>query len=92
MQILNLKEYAATQNVLASFDAYSDKMRLTFRHLRLIRSKKGHLFIAFPCQSIEIGEGKKQYVKHYEFDGQIQKDFEKSILEALKPYVRAVQL
>lgn len=87
MQILNYQEQAGG-NVLATFDARSEKMRCTFRHLRLYRSKKGNLFIGFPSHKDTTSPSDKpKYTPHYEFDGDTQKQFQDEILAAVNPYL-----
>jgi len=87
MQILNYCEQSPSDTSIAIFDCYSPKMRCHFRNLKLKRSKKGHIFISFPTRMKETGD-KKEFIPHYEFDGDLQKTFQNEILAAVTPYIR----
>lgn len=90
MEILNYDEQPPTGNVVAIFSVRLPAAAMTFHKIKLIRSKKGNLFISLPSYAVDsMSEfGKKEYHPYVEMDEERKKEFQNKVLEAIKPFVR----
>lgn len=87
MKIENFREEAQGSFAVAIFDVYWPEARLTFRNLRLGRSKKGHHFVSFPSFKVERGE-KPEYVAYFQFSDEKQREFLNKVRTELEPFIR----
>lgn len=70
MKILNYKVEVG-QWYLATFDVYLEKAGLTFRKLKLCKSKKGHNYIKPPEFKGEDGK----YIPYFQFEPDRMREF-----------------
>jgi hypothetical protein len=76
------------KSAISVFDVYIPKMKAILRNVRYCLSKKGHYFLGLPSFSDSKNfDGKPVYQKTLEFDDELQKEFEKQILDAVKEYI-----
>jgi hypothetical protein len=88
MEIENYREQPAGGSVVAIFDiAWPAQFGLTFRNWKLIRSKKGNLFITGPSYSEVQHNGDKKWLPFIDFNKEKKESFEKKVLEALGPFL-----
>lgn len=82
MEILN---YIQSQSppVIATFSVTIPALKLTLHKLKVMRSKKGHLFISYPSWMQE-DYGQKSYHPYIEFDLEKKKEFESKVFELLQ--------
>lgn len=83
MEIENYREELPGQAVIATFDVYLPKMQLNLRNFRLIKSKKGHLFVTPPSFKDKSLDGER-WIPLIEFSRDKQKEFLNKILGRLK--------
>lgn len=88
MEIQNYDEQPATGPVVAIFDFTIPALGFTCRRWKLMRSKKGGLFITSPSFSKEGSNGEKVWSKYVEVSENRSRDFQRAVLDALKPYVK----
>lgn len=88
MQIENF-EVTCGEKYLATYDIYIEKSKLTLRNFRILRSKKGGLFGVRPSFCKEI-EGERKFFPLFSFGAEFDKDFDKQMQEALKPYLSGI--
>lgn len=87
MQIANYKEMNPNSgSVIAEFSAVGEKV--TYHRLKLMRSKKGHLYIAYPSFKENRDDPASPWIQFVEMHIETKKDFEKKLREALEPYLR----
>lgn len=89
MEIQNYDEQPPTGPVVAIFDFTIPALGFTCRRWKLMRSKKGGLFIVSPSFSKEGSNGEKVWHKYVEVSEKRSKDFQRAVLDALKPFVKA---
>jgi hypothetical protein len=61
---------------------------MTFKKWRLRQSKKGNYWVQGPSYSVENEKGEKDWLPYIEFSPEKKKDFERKVIEALKPFLR----
>lgn len=92
MEILNYDEKNASSSVLAEFSIYwGPQYGMTFHKWKLIRSKRGDLFVTGPSYSTEVMDGfvpKKEWHQMIEFSKEKNSAFQKKVLELLEPFMR----
>lgn len=71
---------------MAEFSAIGEKV--TFHRLKLMRSKKGHLYISYPCFKENKDDPASKWIPFVEMSLERKKEFEKKLREALEPYLR----
>lgn len=85
--IENYREQNPSEKYIAIFDiAWPHPFGMTFRNWKLFRNQKGE-WISGPAFSTEDAEGNKVWSAYIEFSKEKHKDFQKTVLEALKPYI-----
>jgi len=89
MKIENYREAGPSDKYIAKFDLYIPALQMTLHELKLIRSTKGHNFIAMPSFSKEDEFGKKSWFPFIEFSKEKKVEFEKQVMELLKGFVRS---
>ena len=75
-------------STIAIFDIYLEKLQLTLRNWKLIRTKKGQLFVSAPAfgQPHPTDEFvKKTWIPYVEWSEERNKDFQAKVLEAVRP-------
>jgi hypothetical protein len=92
MEILNYREQAAAGNVVAIFDLTIPALGMIFHNWKLIRAKGGRSFIAGPSYSYEGENGEKKWAQLIEINEKRRADFNKAIMEALKPFLKDASL
>lgn len=82
MEILN---YVVSENppTIATFSVHIPALKLHLHKLRVMRSKKGHIFISYPSW-MEDQHGTKKYFPYLEFEIEKKKEFEAKVFELLK--------
>lgn len=89
MKIENYREANPADKYVAMFDIYlGDQWGVTFKNWKLIRNKKGGLFISCPSYSVEDGEGGKKWHPFIEFTPEKKSNFEQKVMELLKEFAR----
>lgn len=86
MRIENYREQNPASNIIAFFDIYFDKMGMTLHNLKIIRSKKGNTFIAYPSYGVEDEMGQKKFFPYFSFSEERKRDFEAKVYELLSPF------
>ncbi len=76
------KESKPGSPTIATFSAYIHEWNLKMHKMRLVRTKKGHVFAAFPCYS-EERDGNKTYLPYNEFSFEKKKEIEEGIAREL---------
>ena len=87
IEIQNYDEQPPTGNVVAVFSAYAPSAKITFHKLKLIRSKKGHSFVAMPSYMFTDSGGNKKFFPYVEMSKEVKEQFDKDVLKALEPFV-----
>lgn len=88
MEILNYEEQSPHSPVIGVFSVRLPAAKMIFHRLKLIRSKKGNLFVSFPAFSTNDEFGEKKYTPFIEMDKDKSAEFQTKVLEALKPFLR----
>lgn len=83
MNIENYREQSPVGPVLAIFDVYVPTMGLTFKNLKLVKSKKGTTFINYPSYSEEDEMGQKKWFPYVSFSPERKKEFETKLRKEL---------
>jgi hypothetical protein len=60
---------------------------MTFKRWKVCRSKKGGYYLASPSYSSEGDNGKKHWHPYIEFSGDKKREFDRKVLDLLKPLV-----
>ena len=87
MEISNYKEFPPGGAILAQFSAVGQGV--TYHRLKVMRSKKGHLFIAFPSYKESKDDPQAPWVPYVEMSRDRKEEFEKKCLLALEPYIKS---
>lgn len=89
MEIVNYDEQPQGSYALAIFDIYIPNWKgLILRRWKVCRSKQGHTFVQAPSFKKGEFEGKAQWSPYVDFTGgDNSKDFNKAVLDLLKPFV-----
>jgi len=88
MQIENYDEQHKGGSIVAVFDLTIPALGFTCRRWKLIRNKKGGLFVTSPSFSVDDGSGEKTWQKYVEVSESRSREFQKAVLEALKPFLK----
>lgn len=91
MEILNYDEQPPGGSSIAVFSVRLPQAGMTFHKIKLIRSKKGNLFLSLPSYGESDPNdpfGKKTYHPYVEMTLDRKTDFQKKVLEALEPFLR----
>lgn len=91
MRIENYREQPVKGSVVAMFDVYLDKIGLSLRNLKLVNSKKGHRFIAYPSFAIEHPGEEKKWTPYFAFSEERKKEFEAKLLQELTVFAKQNQ-
>lgn len=86
MEILNYREQPIGSKFLAFFDIYLPALQLTLRNLKLIKSAKGHYFVAFPSFCEDFNASQKKFVPYMEFSKEKAQEFQTKCKELLEEY------
>lgn len=84
MDILNYRQ-SDNPPVIATFTAYIPAIKLFIHKLKVVRSKKGHLFISYPSY-MEQQSDEKKYLPYFEFDSDRKKEFENQVLQKINAH------
>lgn len=87
MQIIDYQPTLPGQYHKAEFSIYFPAWGMTFRRWKLVMSRQGNYFVTSPAFSTEQDDGKRQWHSYIEFSSEKKKDFDRKILEALKPFL-----
>ena len=82
---MKIEDFCATDglsSVVATFTLYWDSAHVRFRNVKLIRSKKGKLFISFPSTKKD-----DQFLSLIEFDEEQRFPFQNKVLTLLEPFL-----
>jgi hypothetical protein len=88
MEILNYCEQPSNGSIAAIFSLTIPALGMTFHKVKLIRTKKGGLMIAFPSYSEEQADGTKKWLSLIELSDARKTEFNKKVMEALNPFLR----
>ena len=88
MQILNYADVPGNPSIVGTFDLYFAGWEMTWVELKLIRTKKGGYFVGLPTKSKKKDDGGFDYVALIKFSDKKSKDFQKGVVELLKPFAR----
>jgi hypothetical protein len=89
MEIENYREQPPNQPVVAIFDiAFSKPRRCVWHEWKLIKSKKGFLFLQEPSFSRVDEFGTRKWFPLIEFSSEDKKEFSNEIIELLKQFLR----
>lgn len=99
MQILNYRDVIGKPNTIGEFDLYCPGMNIslasggflivdmTIAHLKVMRSKKGHLFVTFPSKSEKLDDGTFKFHPHISLPEKSNNEFQREVKELLKPFI-----
>ena len=87
MDIENYREQPPGLPLVAIFDVYLPEAKLTFRNLKVLRTKSGGLYLGIPSFK-QDGFPKPTYIPYFQFSKERHDDFTKKVMEAVKPFVR----
>ncbi len=87
MQILNFKDVIGKPNVLGEFDVYFPEKGATFHMLKIVRTKKGGLMINFPAKCEKTEDGKYIFHPYITLAKHKFEEFQKQVIELLKPFL-----
>ncbi len=89
MKIENYREANPNDKFVARFDIFlEDEWSTVYHEWKLIRAKKGNLFISGPAYGVDDGMGGKKYFPFIEFTPEKKQNFEKKVMELLKDFMR----
>lgn len=97
VQIINYDEHQAGGSIVSEFsvivsgDGVFPKSR-TMNFIKLLRSKKGKLYLAFPAKGIQRDGGKTDWIPYDFLPKEDDEELRKKIMEALKPFVKELAL
>lgn len=99
MQILNYQDIIGKNNQIAEFDLYCPSINIpmkngkflvidmTYYHLKVMRSKKGHLFVTFPSKATKLEDGTFKFHPHLAISEHNNPDFQKVVKELLRDFL-----
>lgn len=87
MEIIKYEKQLGTGPVAAIFDFVIPALGFTCRKWKLMRNKKGGLFVSAPSFALESPNGDKTWIKYVEVSENRSKDFQRALLDALKPFM-----
>jgi hypothetical protein len=88
MEIQNYEEQGKGGPVVATFDFTIPALGFTCRRWKLMKSKKGGLFVVSPSFAKEDSSGDKTWHKYVEVSEKRSRDFQRAVLDALKPFTK----
>ena len=86
MRIADWKDGAQGTNIIGEFCLFDDKTGFFMNFLKIIRSKKGSLFLAMPNKGIKDEMGQTTWVPYYGYSEQRSRSFQEKVLELAKPF------
>lgn len=87
MQILNYSDVIGKPSVIGEFDLYFVSWEMTLSKLKVMRSKKGHLFVSFPAWCEKFEDGTKKFHPYITFSDKKGADFQKAVKELLRDFI-----
>lgn len=88
MEIQNYDQQHTPGPVVAIFDFTIPALGFTCRRWKLMKSKKGGLFVVSPSFSKESTNGEKTWYKYVEVSEARSRDFQRAILDSLRPFTK----
>ncbi|NBV41006.1 hypothetical protein EBR77_04130 [bacterium] len=92
MQILNFEELLNNPYTFAVFDLYHPGSHRTDYNVEVCKSKAGNFYVKFPDIRNKRQAAAKPYIRACGYSQEKEKDFNKAILELLKPFLPMVAL
>lgn len=88
MQILNFVDMLPGGSVLSEFSiSFYPQKKVIYHKWKLMRSKKGALFISGPSFSVVEDDGTKSWHPMIEMEKEEKEDFQKKVLALLQPFI-----
>lgn len=84
MDIINYKDVPGNASIVAEFDLYMPTSNMTFHKLKVVRSKKGGIFIGLPTWGEKLEDGTKKYHPYISFSKAKNESFQKAVIDKLK--------
>lgn len=87
MQIINYTDTIGHPSVIGEFDLYFPAWEMTLSKLRVIRTKKGGLFVTFPSWCEKFEDGSKKFHPYISFSDKKSGDFQKAVKILLNDFL-----
>lgn len=87
MEILNYQDLIDHPNVIAQFDVYLPALQMTICRLKVIKTKKGHMFINIPSWCEKLDDGTKKFHPYIMFSEEKGKEFQIEVKALLKDFL-----
>jgi len=90
MEIIDYSEQPPGKSTIAIFGVYLPALCMRIHKFRLIRLKNGKLLLGFPSfrTNSTTPTGNAIYAPYFEFSTEKGQEFERKVMEALKPFLR----
>lgn len=92
MEILNYEKQIGMGACVATFDFTIPALGFTCRRWKVMRGKNGGLYITSPSYSVQNASGEKVWHKYVEVSEKRSKDFQRAIMELLKPWLSSDEI
>lgn len=86
--IQNYCDVIGKPNTVCTFDVYFPAWQMTIHTMKLMRSKKGGLFLVYPARCEKQEDGTFKFYPYLSFSKDRDADFQKKVLELLKEFTR----
>ena len=90
MRIENWSYGSQGSSVVAEFSIYYDNIKRADHFVKIIKSKKGNLFVSLPTRKITDEYGQEKYAPIVEIYEDVKRDFSKAVLELAEPLLRGI--
>ncbi len=87
MQIINFKDLGPSSPTVATFDIYFHAWEMTFHKVKLVKTKKGRMFVALPTWCELLEDGTKKFHPYILFSEKKTDGFQKSVLDLLSEFI-----
>jgi hypothetical protein len=99
MQILNYQDIIGKPNAIGEFDLYCPSVNIpmksggflvvdmTFNHLKVMRSKKGHIFVTFPSKAEKLEDQTFKFHTHTALGEKSNVEFQREVLRLLEDFL-----
>lgn len=88
MRIADWKDGEQGTNIIGEFSLYDDKTGFFMNFLKIVRSKKGHPFLAMPNRGVKDCIGQTTWVPYYGYSEQRSRAFQTKVLELAEPFMQ----
>lgn len=87
MEILNFRPVLGKGSLVAEFDLWIPRQKMTIFNFKVIRTKKGAFFAGRPSYMKDYG-GTKKFFPYFSFEESLDKEFDRQVKEALDPFLQ----